>query len=144
VEADGVVYTPAVSLRSLVERPRLLGFLIGETPGAFRCRHLWPPAIAEGQRPVRLVRGGVGLTPMGAVRVLEFPEEYPAYYTRSVLRLYGLDGRHIAEPVYIPGGVFTWVSRRSRPALRHRRRPHTSGVQSSRRRRPPRREVCGV
>jgi len=104
VEADGVVYTPVVSLRSLVERPEFLGFLIGETPGAFRCRHLWPPAIAEGRRPVRLVRGGVGLTPMGAVRVLEFPEGYPAYYTRSVLRLYGLDGGHIAEPVYIPGG----------------------------------------
>ena len=104
VEADGVVYTPVVSLRSLVGRPEFLGFLVGEAPGAFRCRHLWPPAVAEGRRPVRLVRGGVGLTPMGAVRVLEFPEGYPAYYTRSVLRLYGLDGGHIAESVYIPGG----------------------------------------
>jgi hypothetical protein len=104
VEADGVVYTPAASLSSLVGRPEFLGFLIGEAPGAFRCRHLWPPAVAEGRRPVRLVRGGVGLTPTGAVRVLEFPEGYPAYYTRSVLRLYGLDGGHIAEPVYIPGG----------------------------------------
>ncbi len=92
-----------------MERPEFLGFLIGEAPGAFRRRHLWPPAVTEGRRPVRLVRGGVGLTPTGAVRVLELPEGCPAYYTRSVLRLYGLDGGHIAEPVYIPGGVFMWA-----------------------------------
>ncbi|MGB9706289.1 MAG: hypothetical protein ACPL3C_12620, partial [Pyrobaculum sp.] len=107
VEADGVLYSPAVSLSSLTDKPRFMGFLLEEGPGALGCRHLWPPAVAEGRRPVRLVKGGVGLTPAGAVKILEFPEGYPAYYTRSVLRLYGVDaGGHIAEPAYAPGGGF--------------------------------------
>ncbi len=107
VEADGVLYSPAVSLSSLTDKPRFMGFLLEEGPGALGCRHLWPPAVAEGRRPVRLVKGGVGLTPADAVKILEFPEGYPAYYTRSVLRLYGVDaGGHIAEPAYAPGGGF--------------------------------------
>ncbi|MEM3325930.1 MAG: hypothetical protein QXK63_00610 [Thermoproteus sp.] len=102
VEADGVLYSPAASLHSL---STFLESLVEFGRGALPCRHLWPPFIAEGRRPVRLIhRWPYGVVAGGLVKVLEYPEGYPARYASTVLKLYGVAGEGlITTPSRAPG-----------------------------------------